>query len=74
MTPRELVSAVSPVLKWVMVAFAIGIAWADLRSQVNAKAEKTDVVAMAEDIRDIKAILCGQVPRDSYCRARGDRR
>jgi len=68
MTPRELVN--TPTVKLLVYALLIGMAWADMRAQVSGKAERTEVQAMARDIQDIKAILCGRASTDSYCRAR----
>jgi len=68
MTTRELVN--SPTAKPVVYAVALGVAWATLQAKVAEKADKTDVQAMAADIRDIRAILCRATPADSFCARR----
>lgn len=67
MTPRQLID--SPALKLATYALAVGIAWATLRAEVQGKADRTTVDAMAADVRDIKAILC-QRSTDSFCSPR----
>lgn len=76
MTTRELLNA--PTVKLVTYAVLLGVAWADLRSQVANKAEKAEVVQLRAEMQltnvliqsklhDIKAILCAQTPKDSMC-------
>lgn len=65
MTAKQLVDA--PALKLAVYALAIGLAWATLKADVSQKADKTEVEAMAADIKDIKAILCAK-NTDSFCR------
>jgi hypothetical protein len=79
MTARQLID--SPTLRIAAYALVLGIAWATLESKVAQKADKAEVQAAVDtirdnqrrigaDVRDIKYILCGPRNTDSFCRAR----
>jgi len=63
-TARQIIDI--PAVKLAAYALLIGVAWATLRAEVAQKADKATVEVMAEDIRDIKNILC-QNNTDSFC-------
>lgn len=50
------------------VSFGIGVGV--MRSEIAAKADRSQVEAMATDIRTIKLILCDRAASDSYCKGR----
>jgi hypothetical protein len=50
-----------------LTAFLVGGAWFTLRAEVASKADKAMVEAMAQDIRDIKTLICRSYPGDSSC-------
>ena len=68
MTAREL--AMSPAIKIATTALLVGLAWADLRAHVDhlekEKVDRMEFLRVADDVRDIKAILCGRT-KDSLC-------
>jgi hypothetical protein len=63
-TAKQIVD--SPVLKLVAYAVVLTLAFATLKAEVQQKADKAAVEVMAEDIRDIKNILCHN-NTDSFC-------
>ena len=54
-------------LEIVALAFTAGVGWMALKAQVETKADKNTVEAMAEDIRVIKSLICRDHPGDSAC-------
>jgi hypothetical protein len=54
-------------LTCVLLVFAAGGAWAATRVQIAGKADKTDMAAMAADVRVIKVLVCRDHPGDSMC-------
>ena len=64
-------------LQIVLLVFAVGVSYAQLRSEMDKKADrievqaaKAEVQAMANDIKTIKLIVCSQKGADSYCASR----
>jgi hypothetical protein len=69
MTPREWWNQVP--LRVVVLLIGAAIAFATLEAQVMRmqidKADSAKVEAMAQDIKDIKTIICGKDNPDSAC-------
>lgn len=48
--------------------FAFGLAYASVTNKLEAKADKTTVERMANDIRIVRILLCEKEGTDSFCR------
>jgi hypothetical protein len=62
---REWASA--HLLQLLIYGVALGVAWGSLKAEVGQKADKGEVRAVAEDVRDIKTLICRSYPGDSAC-------
>jgi hypothetical protein len=51
----------------VLTTFLVTGAWFALKAEVSLKADKAVVEQMAQDVRDIKAMVCRSYPNDSAC-------
>lgn len=56
------------VVQIVVTAIGLGMAWASLTAMVAQKADKSTVEAMARDVKTIRAVVCADHGKDSYCR------
>lgn len=57
----------SGVIKLVVYAVVAGMTVATFRDSIAQKADKTEVQAMASDIKAIRSMICHQQPMDSFC-------
>jgi hypothetical protein len=55
-------------MKWVLLAFAIGGAAAELRAQLATKVDRGDFTAMQREVHAIRVIVCRTTPNDSECK------
>lgn len=55
-------------MRWVLYAFVIGVAWADLQAQNARKVDRDEFIILAHDVRAIKVIVCRSTPNDSECK------
>jgi hypothetical protein len=69
MSPRQIVGdfLARHVVALIVAAFGIGGAYAVLQAQLDDKADRSTVEAMAGDVRAIKVLVCRNYPDDSQC-------
>lgn len=66
---KHLSTIVTATWKLVLMAFAIGMAWAQLSAQIHDNKLEADArfATMATDVHVLKVLACRQTPHDSVC-------
>lgn len=56
-------------IKVALIAFAIGVAWADLHAEIRDNKIEADArfAVMATDLHVLKVLACKSYPHDSVC-------